>query len=380
MTRWNDKTAAAIEPTMTHSNNVSFESTTTTTKRRPLPVSSSSSSTSSRTTTRYGMNESTDTTSLEACIVSNPVDRQIRYATTAAAIMCLLSSIAMVKVDHPAAFVYTTWWIWSTLALWMGSYNDTTMHEGWLSWALGVSILMAVHHHMTMLFINHNNNNHPYLLHASALLVIPGACLFWFARQLHAAHDYHQRELLRRIYASSHRLKMLDAVAQEMQGVAGMITTTLEHFSPSSILARTHELLSACTIAVPITSISAIHTAIKQVHHVSHNLDLVTRLLTSTHHHHQHHQHHHHDPDTFTTSHSETQEDTLLLQQQDNVQFDIGGLVQNVGDALAGMAAKLDVYLVIYHADNGLHYSNVTGNEGIIRHTLLDASTSTTAT
>lgn len=366
MTRWNDKTTAgAIEPTMTHSNNVSFDST-----KRPLPVSSSSSS--SRTT-RYGMNEQqSDTSSLEACIESNPVDRQIRYATTAAAIMCLLSSIAMVKVDHPVAFVYTTWWIWSTLALWTGSYNhSTTMHEGWLSWALGVSILMAVHHHMTMLFINHNNNNHyPYLLHAAALLVIPGACLFWFARQLHAAHDYHQRELLRRIYASSHRLKMLDAVAQEMQGVAGMITTTLEHFSPSSILARTHELLSACTIAVPITSISAIHTAIKQVHHVSHNLDLVTRLLTSTHHH-----HHHHDPDTFTTSHNnnETQEHALL---PDNVQFDIGGLVQNVGDALAGMAAKLDVYLVIYHADNGLHYSNVTGNEGIIRHTLLDASSS----
>lgn len=365
MTRWNDKTtAAAIEPTMTHSNNnnVSFDSTT----KRPFPVSSSSSS-ARTTTTRYGMNEqqqSDDTSSLEACIESNPVDRQIRYATTAAAIMCLLSSIAMVQVDHPAAFVYTTWWMWSTLAL----YNDsTTMHEGWLSWTLGVSILMAVHHHMTMLFINHNNNHYyPYLLHAAALLVIPGACLFWFARQLHAAHDYHQRELLRRIHASSHRLKMLDAVAQEMQGVAGMITTTLEHFSPSSILARTHELLSACTIAVPITSISAIHTAIKQVHHVSHNLDLVTRLLTST---------HHRDPDTFTTSHNnnkeETQEDALL---PDNVQFDIGGLVQNVGDALAGMAAKLDVYLVIYHADNGLHYSNVTGNEGIIRHTLLDVS------
>lgn len=350
---WNGKTSAAMEPTMTHSNNV-------TPTKRPLLVSSSSST----ATTRYCMNEQED--SIEACIVSNPVDHQIRYAATAAAIMCLLSSMAMVQVDHPAAFMYTAWWIWS-LALWIGSpKKKDMMNEGWLSWALGVSILMAVHHHMTTIFINHNH--YPYLLHAAALLVIPGTCLFWFARQLHAAHDHHRRELLRRIsleHASSHRLKMLDAVAQEMQGVAGMITTTLEHFSPTSILARTHELLSACTIAVPITSISAIHTAIKQVHHVSDNLDLVTRLLTSP-------THHHHHSDTLSQQHHDTQEDAL---PSNDVQFDIGGLVQNVGDALAGMAAKLDVYLVIYHADNGLHYSNVTGNEGIIRHTLLDAST-----
>ena len=355
VSRWNDKTAAANEPTMTHNNNVSESPYTT---KRPLLVSSLDSSRQSR----YCMNETKD--SLEACIVSDPMDRQIRYATTSAAIMCLLSSIAMIQVDHPAAFVYTAWWIWS-LPLWIGSpKKNDMMNEGWLSWSLGVSMLMAMHHHMTRIIINHNN--HPYLLHAAALLVIPGACLFWFARQLHTAHDHHRRELLRRIsleHASSHRLEMLHAVAQEMQGVAGMITTTLEHFSPTSILARTHELLSACTIAVPITSISAIHTAIKQAHHVSHNLDLVTRLLTSTHHHYN---------DTLTSSQQDdTQEDLTR-----DVKFDIGGLVQSVGDALAGMAAKLDIHLVIYHADNGLHYSNVTGNEGIIRHTLLDASTS----
>ncbi|ORY90486.1 hypothetical protein BCR43DRAFT_499381 [Syncephalastrum racemosum] len=144
---------------------------------------------------------------------------------------------------------------------------------------------------------------------------------------------------------SNQRLGFLTTVSQEVQDAALMVMTTLEQFSPASILANTHELLSACSIAVPIASISAITTTIKQVCYVSSHLQLLGRLLR--------------DPEN--DMHSEVKRD-----------FDIGELVQNMGDALAGMAAKLDVNLVIYHSDNAMHHHMVLGDEDAIRHSLLN--------
>ncbi|KAL0082573.1 hypothetical protein J3Q64DRAFT_1810185 [Phycomyces blakesleeanus] len=146
------------------------------------------------------------------------------------------------------------------------------------------------------------------------------------------------------------RQTFLSTVGQEIQDAALMIITTLEQFSPASILSNTYELLSACSIAVPIASISAINTSVKQVCHVSSHLELVARLLREG-----------------STSSADDSIQSLVRQE-----FDIGDMVQNVGDALAGMASKLDVKLVIYHADNGLHHTHVVGDEGAMRHALLD--------
>ncbi|KAI9020733.1 hypothetical protein CLU79DRAFT_817193 [Phycomyces nitens] len=146
------------------------------------------------------------------------------------------------------------------------------------------------------------------------------------------------------------RQTFLSTVSQEIQDAALMIITTLEQFSPASILSNTYELLSACSIAVPIASISAINTSVKQVCHVSSHLELVARLLREG-----------------STSSAGDSIQSLVRQE-----FDIGDMVQNVGDALAGMASKLDVKLVIYHADNGLHHTHVVGDEGAMRHALLD--------
>ncbi|KAI9253356.1 hypothetical protein BDA99DRAFT_607523 [Phascolomyces articulosus] len=146
------------------------------------------------------------------------------------------------------------------------------------------------------------------------------------------------------------RLSFLSTISQEVQDAALMVITTLEQFSPSSILTDTHELLSACSIAVPIASISAINTTIKQVCYVSSHLQLLSRLLNQP----------------------PNQEEESAIQSDVRVEFDVGDLVQNVGDALAGMAARLDVNLVVYHSENGMHYTNVLGDEGAIRHGLLN--------
>ncbi|KAI8333126.1 hypothetical protein BC941DRAFT_473777 [Chlamydoabsidia padenii] len=151
-----------------------------------------------------------------------------------------------------------------------------------------------------------------------ALLAILSACLFLFytVQRLIKSTLYHNQ-----------------AITNEVHHAALMILTTLEQCSPSIILNQTQELLSACSIAVPTTSISAIQTTLKQLCHVN---SLARPIELSC------------------------------------CGFDIGDLCQSVGDALAGLAATLDVKLVLYHSESGLHHTQVIGDEAALRHALLD--------
>ncbi|KAJ2958078.1 hypothetical protein NQZ79_g6316 [Umbelopsis isabellina] len=145
------------------------------------------------------------------------------------------------------------------------------------------------------------------------------------------------------------RSTFLTTLANEIEDATVMLTSTLQYFSPNRILEGSHELLTACSIPVPIASISAINTTTKQVRYISSNLPLLARLSLA----------------------QNIVEDTI---ERSTVQkeFDIGELLQAVGDAMAGVAAKLDVKLVIYHSDNALHYTNVQGDEDVLRHTLMN--------
>jgi osomolarity two-component system response regulator SSK1 len=149
------------------------------------------------------------------------------------------------------------------------------------------------------------------------------------------------------------RSTFLTTLANEIEDATVMLTSTLHYFSPSRILEGSHELLTACSIPVPIASISAINTTTKQVRYISSNLSLLARLSLA----------------------QNIVEDTI---ERSTVQkeFDIGELLQAVGDAMAGVAAKLDVKLVIYHSDNALHYTNVVGDEDVLRHTLMNVCNS----
>ena len=152
------------------------------------------------------------------------------------------------------------------------------------------------------------------------------------------------------------RSAFLDTISREVQDAALMVITTLEQFSPASILTNTPELLSACSIAVPIASISAINTTIKQVCHISSHFHLVSNLL------------HQSLSPTTRTSDMHTYDTRSSVRQE----FDIGELAQNVGDAVAGIAAKLDIHFVLYHSGDGFHYSNVIGDEGAVKYALLN--------
>jgi osomolarity two-component system response regulator SSK1 len=146
----------------------------------------------------------------------------------------------------------------------------------------------------------------------------------------------------------------MKTVSQEIQDVALMVITTLEQFSPTAILFNTHELLSACSLAIPTASVFAINTTIRQVCHVSSHLHLLSRLVWQA----------------WPRTNSNLIDNTLpeLVTNE----FDIGELLQNIGDAMAGVAAKLDVEFVIYHCENNLHHTMVIGDEGAIRHALIN--------
>ncbi|KAG2178461.1 hypothetical protein INT44_001613 [Umbelopsis vinacea] len=145
------------------------------------------------------------------------------------------------------------------------------------------------------------------------------------------------------------RSTFLTTLATEVEDATVMLTATLHYFSPSRILEGSHELLSACSIPVPIASISAINTTTKQVRYLSAQLPLLARL-----------------------SLAQTDIDMDIELSTVEKEFDIGDLLQAVGDTMAGIAAKLDVKLVIYHSDNALHYTNVRGDEDVLRHTLIN--------
>ncbi|KAI8989480.1 hypothetical protein BDB01DRAFT_782034 [Pilobolus umbonatus] len=148
------------------------------------------------------------------------------------------------------------------------------------------------------------------------------------------------------------RSSFMSTVSHEIHDASLMIIATLEQFSPSSILSQSHELLSACSMAVPIASISAINTTINQVCYISSHLNLMSRMLLD---------------DTRTID-----PDDMQLRSVIKNNFDVCQLVQNLGDSLAGISAKLGVHFVIYHMDNGLHYSNVKGDENAIKHALMN--------
>ncbi|KAI9269791.1 hypothetical protein BY458DRAFT_490073 [Sporodiniella umbellata] len=146
-----------------------------------------------------------------------------------------------------------------------------------------------------------------------------------------------------------HQRSFMNTISQEIQDVALMVITTLEQFAPSSILQNTHELLTACSLAIPTTSVFAINTTIRQVCHLSAHLPLLSHLVWR----------------------ANAQWSEKALPPMNNVEFDIGELLQNMGDAMAGVAAKLDVDFVVYHCNNNLHHMMVMGDEGAIRHALL---------
>ncbi|KAJ7122901.1 hypothetical protein C8R44DRAFT_784879 [Mycena epipterygia] len=115
-----------------------------------------------------------------------------------------------------------------------------------------------------------------------------------------------------------------------------MAIQTLLQISPPQVLDPCKEQFSACTLSVPTPSMSAMFTAMRNLNYFSANMAAFC----------------HEPPEELGSS--------ALIAHTD---FDLGELLQSVGDVMSGAAAETGVDLVLYHGDLSLKYAWVRGSE-----------------
>jgi osomolarity two-component system response regulator SSK1 len=113
-----------------------------------------------------------------------------------------------------------------------------------------------------------------------------------------------------------------------------MAIQTLLQVSPPHLLDPAKEQFSACFLSIPTASVSSLLTLMKNLNYMASNiLPMVINHAAAE----------------------------SISQAQD--EFDIGEMLQAVGDAISGIAALAGVDLVLYHGDVGMKHVKVKGDE-----------------
>ncbi|CAE6459140.1 unnamed protein product [Rhizoctonia solani] len=134
-------------------------------------------------------------------------------------------------------------------------------------------------------------------------------------------------------------LPAYSGLSLELADTAQLIIQTLLQLSPPHMLDPAKEQFSGCTLQLPTTSIGGMLHAMKGLNWMS------IRLAG------------------FVESEQNAGLDSVLEESKGEA-FDIGEMLQCVGDLLGGIAAQAGVQLVIYHADVGMKHVGVKGDEG----------------
>lgn len=137
----------------------------------------------------------------------------------------------------------------------------------------------------------------------------------------------------------------LQEVSMELADSIQMVVQTMLQISPPQVLDPAKERFSACSLSVPTSSMSALFTTIKNINYLSANMlsfceqpSLLSGLSNK-----------------HAAMHNE---------------FDIGEMLQCLGDALSGAAAQVGVDLVLYHGNIGIKHVYVSGDESAISFAL----------
>jgi osomolarity two-component system response regulator SSK1 len=156
---------------------------------------------------------------------------------------------------------------------------------------------------------------------------------------------------------SSSDMTHFHELSLELADSVQMIIQTLLQLSPPQVFDPAKEQLSACALPIPIPSISAVFTVMKNLNYMFANMAAFSTPLSSR----------QSDPSNQTTnvdSNNSAISDAALQAPQSFVRdFDIGETLQSVGDALSGMAADVGVDLVLFHGDVGMKHIAVKGDE-----------------
>ncbi|KAF8632009.1 hypothetical protein AX17_004953 [Amanita inopinata Kibby_2008] len=142
-------------------------------------------------------------------------------------------------------------------------------------------------------------------------------------------------------------------ISLELADSLQSVIQTMLQISPQQVLDPAKEQFSACTLSVPTPCMSAMFTLMKNLNYISANL---AALCTST-------------PNSKDLNPSIAAPD-LKIPLAVNTDFDVGELLQSVGDGLGGAAAQAGVDLVLYHGDVSLKHVCVSGDEDGLSYTL----------
>ncbi|KAF8509416.1 hypothetical protein BU17DRAFT_56116 [Hysterangium stoloniferum] len=132
-------------------------------------------------------------------------------------------------------------------------------------------------------------------------------------------------------------------LALELADSVQLAIQTLFHLSPPHLFDPGKEQLSACTVQIPTPSLNALLTSMKNLNYISANIQ--TLGFPS-------------QPEgPYENSDFQVTQDALVKDD-----FDIGEVLQSVGDSFAGLASEADVDLVLHHGD-AIKHMGVKGDE-----------------
>jgi osomolarity two-component system response regulator SSK1 len=126
------------------------------------------------------------------------------------------------------------------------------------------------------------------------------------------------------------------------------VVQTLLQFCPPQVLDTAKEQFSGCSISVPTPSMSAILTSMKHLNYMSAHMCAFG----------------------FPSSTSGTGVTPRNLPAPVMSHFDIGEMLQAVGDSLSGLAAQAGIDLVLFHQDVGMKHVAVKGDESCLSYLL----------
>lgn len=153
----------------------------------------------------------------------------------------------------------------------------------------------------------------------------------------------------------SSELSHYHEISLELADSVQLVTQTLLQLSPPQVLDPAKEQFSACLVSIPTPSISAMFTLVKNLNYMSANMAAFSLPPSST------------SSTSFQSVSSSSKSDGPSFQSND---FDIGEMLQSVGDAVSGLAAEAGVDVVLYHGDVGMRHVAVKGDECGVSYTL----------
>lgn len=148
----------------------------------------------------------------------------------------------------------------------------------------------------------------------------------------------------------------LRELSLELADSVQMVIQTLLQLSPPQVLDPAKEQFSACSLSIPTPSISAMFTSMKNLNYLSANLSTFSL-----------------DAPVFASSPAPARS-KCDSGASTYVDFDVGEMLQSVGDVLSGVAAQAGVDLVLFHDDLGMRHVAVKGDESGLSYTLSHVS------